>query len=300
MALMAPSFLPYARRDAYQPSDPRAYLTLQQLRCVRHTDDESSSKDPLCSLCREVLLGEPLLDDKDQETEHRIAFYELPCGHLRCCSCTLKWLDTAGIFHHICEPCDSRKLNIEPDLSIARGFINTKGKLDLPGTWTDGQYDPGPQKSPLSSSRSPIFLPPIEEVRYDDGPDTPSKLDLSALVFQTPAPKRRRLDLRGPYPSNVDLMGTPAPDQYLWTPQVQRAQDVIDTFENELIPEELNSPAVMKAQKDRLRVWAARGKRKSEGEIDEVEEVEEGEAELALEDFKGEKSRIGKKPRYAR
>lgn len=83
MALMAPSFLPYARRDAYQPSDPRAYLTLQQLRCVRHADDEFSSKAELCSLCREVLLGEPLLDDKDQETEHRIAFYELPCGHLR-------------------------------------------------------------------------------------------------------------------------------------------------------------------------------------------------------------------------
>lgn len=84
MALMAPSFLPYARRDAYEPSDPRAYLTLQQLRCVRIADqDLSTLKDPLCSLCREVLLGEPLLDDENQVTEHRIAFYELPCGHLR-------------------------------------------------------------------------------------------------------------------------------------------------------------------------------------------------------------------------
>ncbi|KAL8975436.1 MAG: hypothetical protein Q9197_000334 [Variospora fuerteventurae] len=299
MALMAPSFLPYARRDAYEPSDPMAYLTLQQLRCVRIADqDLSTLKDPLCSLCREVLLGEPLLDDENQVTEYRIAFYELPCGHLRCCSCALKWLDTAGIFHRICQPCDSRKLNIEPDLTVARDFINLKAKVDLPGTWTDGVYDPGPQNlSPISTDRSPIILPAIGEVQYDDGPDTPSKLDLSALVFQTPAPKRRRLDLRGPYPSSIDLHGTPGPDEYIWTSHARRERDVIDDLESATFPEEHNSPSAMRAKADKLRVWAARGKRKSDGEVDEVEE--EGEGEAALGEVR-EESRTRKKPRYAR
>lgn len=83
MDLKAPSFLPFERRDAYEPSDPEAYLMLQQLHCVRSEDGQPKPKDPLCSLCREVLLGEPLLDNHTNETEYRIVLYELPCGHLR-------------------------------------------------------------------------------------------------------------------------------------------------------------------------------------------------------------------------
>ena len=79
----APPSLPFERRDSYKPHDPGTHLKLQQLRCVQSDAFDSSVIDPLCSLCKEVLLGEPLLDGNDNDTEYRIPLYALPCGHLR-------------------------------------------------------------------------------------------------------------------------------------------------------------------------------------------------------------------------
>lgn len=83
MELVAPPSLPFGRRDAFEPGDASAYLKLQELRCIRDGIDTLGRDDPLCSLCKEVLLGETLIDGDGQNTEYRIAFYELPCGHLR-------------------------------------------------------------------------------------------------------------------------------------------------------------------------------------------------------------------------
>lgn len=74
---------PYQRRSAYQPTDSIAYLHPQELRCVRSEADELGPEVHLCSLCTEIALGEPLLDENEEQTEYCIAFYELPCGHLR-------------------------------------------------------------------------------------------------------------------------------------------------------------------------------------------------------------------------
>lgn len=73
----------YEQRPAYQPTDPVAFIKLQQLRCVRSGDADLGPEVRLCSLCTEVALGEPLLDHDGGATESKIAFYELPCGHLR-------------------------------------------------------------------------------------------------------------------------------------------------------------------------------------------------------------------------
>lgn len=68
---------------AYQPTDPIAFIKLQQLRCVRSGDADLGPEVRVCSLCTEVALGEVLLDQDGGATQFTIAFYELPCGHLR-------------------------------------------------------------------------------------------------------------------------------------------------------------------------------------------------------------------------
>lgn len=236
------------------------------------------------------------------------------------CSCALKWLDTAGIFHQICQFCDSQKSNIKPDLSFILDSIDTYGEPSLPGF--DKIKRP---KTPPTTEYSPIRLPTIEEVKNSKVAGTPSELDLGSLELQTPAAKRSRVgrqapktsnteplgsptleataakrrksDHRGVYSSHIDLLGTRAPDGFQWTPKAQRIEDIIDAFENQIIPEELNSPAVMQAKKDRLQSWAARGKRKSDGLFNVGEDGEDG---LTFEEFLEEEKQIRKKPRYAR
>ncbi|KAI4117798.1 MAG: hypothetical protein LQ338_007496 [Usnochroma carphineum] len=236
------------------------------------------------------------------------------------CSCALRWVDPAGIFHRVCQSCDARRLNLEPDLSFVLDNLDTAGAEPLPGF--------GEMKLPKTPTRhSPIHLPTIEECRYDDEPApatpsklnldtlalqtpaakraTPSKLNLDALALQTPAAKRRKLDLRGPYPSNIVLYGSPAPDRYQWTPKAQRTEDIIDAFENAMIPKEPSDDdsgdeqaeprSVKRAKKARFRRWAARAKRKSGDLIDDGEEEENG---LTFEEFVEEEKMVRKKPRY--
>lgn len=74
---------PFEQRPAYSPTDPIAFLKIQQLRCVRGGSPDLGPEVRLCSLCMEVALGEPLFDQAGNATEHKIVFYELPCGHLR-------------------------------------------------------------------------------------------------------------------------------------------------------------------------------------------------------------------------
>ncbi|KAL8908820.1 MAG: hypothetical protein Q9207_000546 [Kuettlingeria erythrocarpa] len=304
MDLRAPSYLPFKRRDAYQPSDASAYLMLQQLRCVSSQDGESDPKhDPLCSLCREVLLGEPLLDDNDNETEYRVAFYALPCGHLRCCSCALKYVDTAGVFHHICEYCDSQELNAMPDLSAILDSIGYG--VPLPG------FDEiKPPQPPHLIEYSPIRLPTIEEVEYTILRTTPSKLNLSALKLQTPAAKRVTLDLDSPTRQTIPAKRRKVDDQdqedsspitsFQWTPVAQRVHKNYSPFTLEEIPETRDSPAMVEAKKAKLRGWALGCKRKSEdagkgesGILRYEEFVEEEEQE----EEEQQQQKIRKKPR---
>ncbi|KAL8764384.1 MAG: hypothetical protein Q9184_000089 [Pyrenodesmia sp. 2 TL-2023] len=302
MDLRAPSYLPFKRRDAYQPGDPGAYLMLQQMRCVLPHDAVS---DPLCSACKEVLLGEPLLDVDDNETEYRIALYALPCGHLRCCACALAYLDTAGLFYQICQCCDSKKTNVKPDLSEILDSIGYGAESALPGF--DEIKSP---KSTIHTKYSLIRLPTIQEVDYEHVPETPSRLGLSALKLQTPAAKRVTLDLDSPtHHTNpakrrkVDRQDQEEPSQissFQWTPIAQRVHKNYSPFTLEVIPETLDTPAVIEAREAKLRCWAMKSKDlldDGEGEdessipsYDEFVEVQEEQEEEAE-----EKSR--KKPR---
>ncbi|KAL8922913.1 MAG: hypothetical protein Q9208_004875 [Pyrenodesmia sp. 3 TL-2023] len=223
MDLRAPSYLPFSPRDAYQPGDPNAYLMLRELRCVL-AQDGVFDPDPLCTGCREILIGEPLLDDKGNETEYRIAFYALPCGHGRCCACALKFVDTAGLFYQICQCCDSKQMNVKLDLSGILDSIGYGAEPALPPGFDEIKWP----RSPIRTEYSPIRLATISEVEYNQAPETPSRLNLSALKLQTPATKRVTLDLNSPTRQinpakrrKVDYQDQEDPPQissFQWTP----------------------------------------------------------------------------------
>ncbi|KAL8803490.1 MAG: hypothetical protein Q9200_006192 [Gallowayella weberi] len=213
---------PYQQRSAYQPADPLAYTMLAELRCIRSETADLGAEVRLCSLCMEVALGESLLDENEEHTEYRVAFYQLPCGHLRCCSCALKWLDRAGIFHRVCHFCDSQKRSINPDLSVV---LNTHEARVVPDmSWIKGFYG-GKRKKPTSPSARPeiqlpaIQLPPIQEV---------NEVDLSTLPCETPKKKRPRERARMLMPSNIEVFGCTAPPQLQWTPKGQRHEEVLE------------------------------------------------------------------------
>ncbi|KAL8679825.1 MAG: hypothetical protein Q9186_003941 [Xanthomendoza sp. 1 TL-2023] len=207
----------YQRRSAYQPTDPMAYVMLAELHCIRSETADLGAEVRLCSLCMEVALGESLLDENDKNTEHRIAFYQLPCGHLRCCSCALTWLDRAGIFHRICHLCDSQQTSISPDLSVVLDTIETRVEPDM--SWIKGFYSEK-RKNPRSPNAWPeIHLPPIQEV---------NAIDLSTLALETPIKKRPRERRRMPMPSSIELFGCTAPPRLQWTPKAQRDEEVLE------------------------------------------------------------------------
>ncbi|KAL9005302.1 MAG: hypothetical protein Q9188_001928 [Gyalolechia gomerana] len=235
MELVAPPSLPFGRRDAFEPGDVSAYLKLQELRCIRDGIDTLGRDDPLCSLCKEVLLGEPLIDGDGQNTEYRIAFYELPCGHLRCCSCALKWLDTAGIFHHVCHFCDSQKLNIQPDLSELLDYANANAEPDL--SWIKGFPKKKRAKSLSPPNYSPIYLPTIEEIGGYHTADAAKDVDISTLALQTPA-KRRKMNPETPHVfPDEEFPESLSPDQFQWTPIALCREDTTTVFENGITPE---------------------------------------------------------------
>ncbi|KAL8899500.1 MAG: hypothetical protein Q9192_001547, partial [Flavoplaca navasiana] len=181
----------YEQRPAYQPTDPIAFIELQQLRCVRSGDADLGPEVRLCSLCTEVTLGEPLLDHDGGATEFKIAFYKLPCGHLRCCSCALK------------------KPSINPDLSFILGVLDHREEPDM--SWIKGFYD-GKRKKPASlrASSKIELLPPIQETKELE-PATPAK---EAPVVARPGDRRRvrlspEFEVSG-YPVAAQLQRTPA------------------------------------------------------------------------------------------
>ncbi|KAL8714264.1 MAG: hypothetical protein Q9225_006623 [Loekoesia sp. 1 TL-2023] len=255
MELKAPSFLPFQRRDAYEPSDLKAYLKLQQLRCVRSDSADANLKDPLCSHCKEML-------------------------------------------------------NLNPDLSIVLDSLKVSSEPDLP--WIPGFPKKKPSKSPTPTKYSPIRLPTIEEISVENNIDIAQDVDLGTLALQTPA-KRRKIDHQAPYTSNAQISGSPTLDQFQWTPIAQRKEDIINTFDNEIIPEEDSdddgdvaetqaesaSPkprSAIREKKDRLLDWERRAKRtSSDFTNDEFEFRERG---PSFQEFLEEEKRVRKKARY--
>ncbi|KAL8729460.1 MAG: hypothetical protein Q9166_004708 [cf. Caloplaca sp. 2 TL-2023] len=278
MDTATPAIRPYQQRSAYQPTDPNAYLKLLDLRCIRNGTAGLGSEVRLCSLCMEVALGELLVDDDAANTEYRVAFYELPCGHLRCCSCALKWLDPAGIFHHVCHSCDSKKGSINPDLNVVLDKIDTHIEPDI--SRIKG-FTKGKAKQPrsLQNPWPEIQLPSIQEVKEGvlatSAPETPSKklpeIQLSPIhevkgikpatsAPETPAKKRPRGQLRTPILSGIDVSGRPAPPLLQWTPTAQREEEVLE-YLHDAVPyvtssdEERDFTISVRAQKKR-KIWA--------------------------------------------
>ncbi|KAL8709065.1 MAG: hypothetical protein Q9220_006086 [cf. Caloplaca sp. 1 TL-2023] len=145
------------RQNTKIPEDPGAYAELSTLQCVRRTDADPESDILLCSLCSEVALGEPLLDEHDNETEHRIAFYALPYPK--------------GIFHHICHACDGQLLSIQPDLRSVLESIDMSVPPDM--SWAHVPYD---EKSRKASTKTPQAL-------YEE---------INELSLETPNSRRKR------------------------------------------------------------------------------------------------------------
>ncbi|KAL8927841.1 MAG: hypothetical protein Q9172_001214 [Xanthocarpia lactea] len=208
---------PFERRPAYQPTDPIAYRALQELRCVRSDTADLGPEVRLCSLCTEVALGEPLLDDIGNATQHSIAFYQLPCGHLRCCSCALKWLDPAGIFHRVCHFCDSQQRSIDPDLSVVIGTFDCSVEPDM--SWIKGFYDGKPRKPAAPDAQPKIELPPILEV---------NEIEATTLVSERPVKACPREQHRVPLPRGIEVAGQPVPPQLQWTPKAPRKEELLD------------------------------------------------------------------------
>lgn len=147
--------------------------------------------ESLSTRCRAVTYDGELLCPTRVLLLGPCRFYSIFADLDASCSCALKYVDTAGVFHRICEYCDSRKLNAMPDLSDILESIGYG--VPLPG------FDEiNPSQPPHLTEYSPIRLPTIEEVEYTKLRKTPSKLDLSALKLQTPAAKRVTLDLDSP------------------------------------------------------------------------------------------------------
>ncbi|KAL8936624.1 MAG: hypothetical protein Q9211_004098 [Gyalolechia sp. 1 TL-2023] len=310
MDLIAPPSLPFARRDAYEPRDASAYLKLHKLRCIQAGTDILGPHDPLCSLCKEVLLGEPLIDGDGQNTEYRIAFYELPCRHLRCCSCALKWLDSAGIFHHICHYCDSQKLNIKPDLSAILDDADGAGEPDM--SWITGFPKKKRSKSLSPTQYSPIYLPTIAEIGEYDDADAAHDVDISTLALQTPAKKRKMNPETPRVASDEGIPASRSPDQFQWTPVARAEADIGTAFENGVAPEAgfdydenaaetsngTGSPQPRSATREkerRLFRWTCRGARTCDCCI---HDFEDGEGAPSYEEFFEEEQRIRKKPSF--
>lgn len=118
-------------------------------------------------------------------------------------------------------------MNVKPDLSEILDSIGYGAELTLPGF--DEIKLP---KSPVLTEYSPICLPTINEVEYNNVPETPSRLDLSALNLQTPATKRVTLDLDSPTRQTntakrrkIDHQDQGEPSQissFQWTPIVSK------------------------------------------------------------------------------
>ncbi|KAL8857274.1 MAG: hypothetical protein Q9178_006200 [Gyalolechia marmorata] len=190
---------PFERRPAYHPTDPIAYRALQELRCVRSDTADLGPEVRLCSLCTEVALGEALLDDNGNATQHSIAFYQLPCGHLRCCSCALK------------------QRGIDPDLSAVLGTIDCSVEPDM--GWIKGFYDGRPRKPAAPDVQPKIELPPILEV---------NEIEATTLVSKRPVKACPREQRRVPFPLGIEVAGHPVPPQLQWTPKAPRKEELLD------------------------------------------------------------------------
>ncbi|KAI4226038.1 MAG: hypothetical protein L6R36_003484 [Xanthoria steineri] len=202
---------PFEQRPAYSPTDPIAFLKLQQLRCVRG--------------------GSPDLGPE--------------------------WLDPAGIFHHICHPCDSQKPSTNPDLTFILRTIDCSQEPDM--SWIKGFYN-GKRKKPAKLKASPSnidVLPPIQE---DEEDVVPASLDLATPVKKRSGEQRRvRIDTR------IEVSGYPVPAQLQWTPQAQRQKhipnDTLDAPSHEPLSddEEEQDRGITSAQaqtKHKLCSWA--------------------------------------------
>ncbi|KAL8695423.1 MAG: hypothetical protein Q9218_000001 [Villophora microphyllina] len=324
MEAVALAILPTQRRDAYQPSDLAAYLRILDLSCFQDETEGSKPEDPLCSHCKEVQLGEALLDEDDNETEHRIALYTLPCGHLRCCSCALKYVDAAGILYRICQACDDQMLGTQADLTHSLGSVDRSVEPDM--GWIPN-FRPKKRKSlGAPSLRPPKYAkidlpdpqlpktPPSQRHDYPAIrlPSIGGVSDFHTTCLQTPATKRKR---RGLLPSEHDIYGSAAPSPFQWTPQTQRRDDLIHKAENEIIPEEDDkleeeildqemTPTIKKKRK--LREWGSRDITARKLFIpcppneDTVKQPSDREVEQqTLAQFLEEETRLRKRPKYA-
>lgn len=161
-----------------------------------------------------------------------------------------KWLDPAGIFHHICHFCDAQKPNINPDLTFILSTIDCQSEPDM--SWIKGFYN-GKPKKPAFPKVSPNIelLPPIQE---------DNEVDLPSWDRETPVKKRAGEQRRVRLDTSVEVSGYSMPPQLQWTPKAQRAEDGLESMHGELLEsdEEQNS-YIMSAQvqkKHKLWSWA--------------------------------------------
>ncbi|KAL9582894.1 MAG: hypothetical protein Q9212_003039 [Teloschistes hypoglaucus] len=323
--------LPFQRPgSAYQPSDPAAYDQLLELPCIHDATDGQKPHDPLCSHCKEILLGQPLLDGTDNETGYHIALYALPCGHLRCCSCALQYVDAKSIFHHICQACDEQTFGTQEDLTNNLGFVDTGKEPDF--GWIPN-FNPKKRKSlatPSSSHRakhvkielpdSPPPPPPLNTPQAQRHHDPAIQLPTVEQVpkFRTPASRTpaTRHKRRGILPSEYEIYGSTAPSRFQWTPIAQNVDDIFDMARNQILPEaddELDPDCEfylehemtpVKNKKRKLKQWGSlilrdepRGSRSDEKTPDpRLECVAE---EQTYEEFLEEEKRMPKRLKYA-
>ncbi|KAI4110147.1 MAG: hypothetical protein L6R37_000040 [Teloschistes peruensis] len=321
--------LPPQRRSAYQPSDLAVYAQLLELPCVRDATDGPKRNDPLCSHCKEILLGEPLLDGNGNKTGHHIALYALPCGHLRCCSCALQYLDAKSIFNHICQACDDQTFVTQEDLTDSLGFMDTRTEPDL---GCIPNFLPKKRKSlgtPSSSHRAKHVRIELLDSPPSPSPKTPqaqrhhySAIQLPTLAevprfrtpnSRTPATRHKR---RGVLPSEYEIYGSAAPSRFQWTPQGQNADDILDMARNQILPEaddELDPDCEfyldhemtpVKNKKRKLKRWGSLSLRDEQSGSRPDEQTSEPRLERVVEEqtyeeFLEEEKRMPKRPKYA-
>lgn len=180
-------------------------------------------------------------------------------------------------------------------------------------SWIEGFPRKKRSVSKSPTKYSPIYLPTIDEIPEYDNAEAAEEVDISALVLQTPA-KKRKMNPETPHTSYAEeIAQLPSPGHYQWTPMEQNEEDTTTANENHDTPEagfdydeitvdtltsrgspRPHSPA--KDKEDRLFLWSCQGARDCDCCIDDFDK---GKKAPSYEEFEEEEQRIRKKPRYA-
>ena len=136
---IVPSFLRQQRLIPYTPRDLNAYQQLSSLPCMVFNEATKDKMEHMCAQCGDRSPNQPTYGDIRVTSDALYVFYTIPCGHMRCTYCALEWLDTLGIFYHICRACCSEKGpgGVMPDLSFIFNQINAQPSAETSGSNED-------------------------------------------------------------------------------------------------------------------------------------------------------------------